>query len=182
MKIGKQFSELNKAEYQHYIDNHKQYSDFNTLGLYRSILENERFTVKDQIEIRDFANEHFGKTFEFLQLKDPHVYFELTTLGKEMTQADEEQVWKDIRYNQEQILKSKRISHRNFGDYSKHNCGHPFCYLDGIMIKQGSHLAERCMLFKSDKNKQEARQKSKRHRKERKNQSSIIRNEMDNHE
>jgi len=60
-------------------------------------------------------------------------------------------------------LEDKKIKHRNFGEYSKHNCGYDFCPLNGIMIKQGSGFAEHSMYFNSDKNKDEAaRLKSKR--------------------
>lgn len=41
MKINRKFNTLNFKEYLYFIENHKQFSDFNTLGLYRSIIENE---------------------------------------------------------------------------------------------------------------------------------------------
>jgi len=72
MKIGKKFNQLSKSQYYHFIDNYKKYTDFNTLGLYRSITENERLSLEDQIEIRDYANLIFGKTFNFYQLKDSY--------------------------------------------------------------------------------------------------------------
>ncbi len=152
MKIGKRFNELSKSDYFHFIDNYKKYSDFNTLGMYRSICENEKLSLNDRIEIRDYANTVFGKTFEFYQLKDPKTYFDLSTLGYEMTVADERKVWDDIIINQEKILSKKKIKHRNFGEYSKHNCGYDDCKFNGLMIKQGSGLAESSMHFRSDKN------------------------------
>jgi len=118
MKIGKPFNQFTKQEYLETIPNHKQYSDFNTLGLYRSLLENEKLNLEEKLEIRDFANEHFQKTFDFLQLKDPQTYFEVSTLGKELTRGDELNLWRVIRENQEKILKDKKIKHRNFGTYS----------------------------------------------------------------
>ena len=63
MKIGKLFNQLSKSQYIHYIYNRKKYTDFNTLGLYRSICENEKLTLTEKIEIRDYANTIFGKTF-----------------------------------------------------------------------------------------------------------------------
>lgn len=69
MKIGKKFNQLSISEYKHYIDNYKKYMDFNTLGLYRSIGENKKLNIKDKIEIRDYANEIFGKTFNLTQNK-----------------------------------------------------------------------------------------------------------------
>ena len=112
MKIGKRFNELSKSDYFHFIDNYKKYSDFNTLGMYRSICENEKLSLNDRIEIRDYANTVFEKTFEFYQLKDPKTYLDLSTLGYEMTVADERKVWDDIIINQEKILSKKKIISR----------------------------------------------------------------------
>ena len=180
MKIGKQFNDLIKSEYFHYIDNYKKYTDFNTLGLYRSICENERLELSDKIEIRDYANQFFEKTYKFFQLKDPKTYFDLTTLGMELTQADERQIWDDIRKNQQKILSDKKIKHRNIGEYSKHNCDYSDCPYNGLMIKQGSWLTESHMWFESDKNEYAAIYKSKRVKKQRKNKHIIIRDELEN--
>ena len=179
MKIGKRFNELSKSDYFHFIDNYKKYSDFNTLGMYRSICENEKLSLNDRIEIRDYANTVFGKTFEFYQLKDPKTYFDLSTLGYEMTAADERKVWDDIIINQEKILSKKKIKHRNFGEYSKHNCGYDDCKFNGLMIKQGSGLAESSMHFRSDKNTDAAKLKSNRIKKERRNKNQIIKDNLD---
>lgn len=179
MKIGKKFNQIKKSEYFHLIDNYKKYTDFNTLGMYRSICENEKLDLDDRIEIRDYANNVFGKTFNFYQLKDPKTYFDLTTLGLELTVADERQIWNDIRINQEKILSEKKIKHRNFGEYSKHNCGYEDCSFNGIMIRQGSRLTESYMCFASDKNEYAAKSKSERIKKQRKNKSKIIRDELD---
>ncbi|WP_034040359.1 hypothetical protein [Wocania ichthyoenteri] len=179
MKIGKQFNTLNTSEYIHYIDNYKKYTDFNTLGLYRSICENDKLNLADKIQIRDYANKVFEKTFNFYQLKDPLTYFNLISLGEEMTVADESKVWDDIKKNQEKILTDKKIKHRNFGDYSKHNCGYDDCRYKGLMIRQGSALAEGSMHFNSDKDSFGATNKSKRVKKQRKNISKIINDELD---
>ncbi len=37
MEIGQKFNTLNLKEYEFFIDNYKDYKDFNTLGLYRSM-------------------------------------------------------------------------------------------------------------------------------------------------
>ena len=179
MKIGKRFNELSKSDYFNFIDNYKKYSDFNTLGMYRSICENEKLSLNDRIEIRDYANTVFGKTFEFYQLKDPKTYFDLSTLGYEMTVADERKVWDDIIINQEKILSKKKIKHRNFGEYSKHNCGYDNCKFNGLMIKQGSGLAESSMHFRSDKNADAAKLKSNRIKKERRDKNQIIKDNLD---
>lgn len=168
MKIDRKFNELSKAEYFHFIDRHGDYSDFNTLGLYRSICENENLDLANRLEVRDYANQTFAKTFDFLQLKDPRTYFELVTLGEELTVADEWQLWVDIRKNQERILSDKKIKHRNFGSHSKHNCGHPGCPFDGMMIRQDSWLTQRHMFFDSDRDKMSVKAKSERLKRERK--------------
>ena len=179
MVIGKKFNQLRKDEYFDLIDNYKKYLDFNTLGMYRSICENESLDLSDRIELRDYANVVFEKTFNFYQLKDPKTFFDLSTLGLEMTVADEKQVWNDIRINQEKILANKKIKHRNFGEYSKHNCGYEDCPYNGLMIKQGSYLAESGMHFNSDRNKVSNKKKSERMKKQRKNKHRIIREDFD---
>lgn len=166
MKIGKPFYQLTKDEYLFFIENHKQYSDFNTLGLYRSLLENESLALKDQLEIRDFAHTYFQKTFDFLQLKDPKTYFEIFYLGEEMTEGDVQNAWRIIRENQQKILKDKKIKHRNFGTYSIHDCGLSYCPYNGLMIKQNAFNSRSFMCFKTDENKDEKINKSKRQQKE----------------
>lgn len=180
MKISRKFNQLSVSEYKHYIDNHKKYTDFNTLGLYRSITENKKLNLEEKILIRDYANKTFGKTFYFYQLKDPQTYFDLVTLGQKLTKADENQIWGDISFNQQKILKEKKIKHRNFGDYSKHNCGYEHCPLDGLMIRQGSQLAENHMCFKTDKSRLRKKQKVTTNRKNRRLEPQIIRDELRN--
>ncbi len=72
MKIGVKFNQLTYAEYLHVIEDRQKYTDFNPLGLYRSILENDKLDLAQKISIRDLAHTKFFKTFEFLQLKDPY--------------------------------------------------------------------------------------------------------------
>ncbi len=153
MEIGQKFNTLKLGQYFFFIDNYKKYKDFNTLGLYRSIMENENLKLEDKITVRDYAHKTFKKTFDFLQLKDPKTFIEVEYLGQELLMGDEQRIWNDIRKNQQRILNDKRIKHRNFGDYSKHNCGYETCNYNGLMIKQGSFLAEWCMGFDSDRNK-----------------------------
>lgn len=166
MKINRPFNQLEKETYFEVIENHKSYSDFNTLGLYRSLTENELLSTEERIEVRDFANWFFQKTFDFLQLKDPLTYFKITHLGQELTRGDELNAWRIIRENQQKLLNDKKIKHRNFGSYSKHDCGLPYCSLNGLMVKQSSTLARNCMYFQSDENKDEKIIKTKRLQKE----------------
>lgn len=169
MKIGKPFNQLTKQEYLEILPNHKQYSDFNTLGLYRSLLENENLSLEEKLEIRDLAHAHFQKTFDFLQLKDPFTYLKVVHLGEELTRQQESAFWDIIRRNQEKILKDKKIKHRNFGTYSKHDCGYDTCPYNGLMVKQGSEIAEMTMCFPSDQNKYGKELKSQRLDKEQRN-------------
>ncbi len=178
MKIGQRFNKLTKKEYFHYIDNYKKYTDFNRLGMYRSILENEKLNLDDQKEVLAYLNQLFAKSFEFLQVKDPWTYLKLQTLGEKLDRNEEWNWWKRIRLNQEKILKEKRIKHRNFGEYSKHNCGFDTCPLNGIMVRQGTRLAECHMWFETDK-REPNRVKIDQQKKNRKNKQNIIKKQMD---
>lgn len=152
MKIGTKFNQLTYQRYINFIKNRHKYTDFNTLGLYRSIIENQKLDLEQKIAIRELAHEHFLKTFEFLQLKDPFTYFEVSTLGQTLTVADERQYWKNISTNQQQILKEKRIKHRNFGVYAKHICGYENCRFAGVMIPNARRHRFFPMSFESDEN------------------------------
>ena len=178
MKIGQKFNNLTLKEYFFYIDNYKKYTDFNMLGLYRSIIENEKLSIEEKISVRNYANQIFQKTFDFLQLKDPQTFIEVSYLGEELLKGDEEKIWNEIKKNQQKILSDKKIKHRNFGDYSKHNCGHEDCVYNGIMIKQGSRLAEGQIHFNSDRENYSAKEKSEKRKLERKNIKSIIKKDF----
>ena len=166
MKIGVKFNLLTKQEYIQIIGSHQKYTDFNALGLYRSIVENDKLDLEAKIAIRELAHDRFIKSFEFLQLKDPDTYIKVSTLGEILTVADRRQLWENIRTNQEKILKDKRIKHRNFGIYSKHDCGYEDCYYNGIMIHRGSRIAESNMHFDSDNHSWQKQLKSDRQQNE----------------
>lgn len=174
MKINKRLNTLTYQEYSSLLSQHQKYTDFNTLGLFRSITENEKLDPAQKIAIRDQAVAAFQKTFEFLQLKDPGTYFKLTTLGQQLTVADEAQRWADIRQTQQKILKDKKLQHRNFGTYSKHLCPYDTCPFNGLMVRQGSRLAESEMYFCSDKNSYAQQVKSKRRKSERKRSRQLF--------
>ena len=180
MEIGQKFNTLTLKEYLFYIDNYKKYSDFNTLGLYRSIVENAKLSLDDKIAVREYAHKVFKKTFDFLQLKDPKTFVEVEHLGKELTKGDEQKVWDEIRRSQQRILEDKQINHRNFGNYSKHNCGYDTCVWNGIMVKQGSWLAESSMHFDSDNNKYLQKLKSEGRKADRRKGKQIINKELEN--
>jgi hypothetical protein len=174
MKIDQPFNKLTFSEYIFYIDNFKKHTDFNTLGLYRSLTENEILSLEEKITIREYANKTFQKAFNFLQVKDPMTFFLVSTLGENLTKADKYQIWQDIRKNQQIILRDKKIKHRNFGDYSKHNCGLEDCPFNGIMIKQGALMSECSMRFTGDKDKYMTEKKAKKVKSERKNIKKVI--------
>jgi hypothetical protein len=158
MKIGR-LNKLTLKQYIATIDNYRKYTDFNTLGLYRSIVENEKLSLEEKIEVREYAHRTFIKTFDFLQLKDPNTFFEVSTLGQSFTLADERQYWKNIIANQEKILKDKKLNHRNFGVYSRHQCGWDLCPFLGLMVKPGWSLKYADMHHKSDKTKNPGKSK-----------------------
>jgi hypothetical protein len=174
MKLGRPFNKLSFTEYLAFIPMHETFSDWNGLGLYRSILENEKLSLEQKLEVRDLAHTFFQKQFDFLQLKDPKTYIEVSSLGQDLTKADENQLWEDVRRNQQKILENKKIKHRNFGDYSKHNCGVETCRYFGMMVKQGGFLCEQQIRFTSDKNPISAKLKSERLKRDRKNRKAII--------
>lgn len=179
MKIGKKLNTLLLQEYLYYIDNHRKYKDFNTLGLYRSIVEHKKLTLDEKIVVRDHAHKIFRKTFDFLQIKDPKTYVDVKYLGQVLTQGDVQNIWEEVIKNQQRMLADKRIKHRNFGNYSKHNCGYPTCPWNGLMVRQGSWVAESSMHFSSDKFKYPLKLKSLKRRSDRKNKKQIIRHEIE---
>ena len=179
MTIGRKFNELNSEEYIFYIDNHKKYKDFNILGLYRSLTENDKLSLEDKITIREYAHGFFKKAFDFLQLKDPKIFIEVSNLGINLTKADERKIWDEVIKNQQSILKDKRIRHRNFGIYSKHNCPFEDCFYKGLMVRPNSRLAETNIHFVSDKNNYHKKLKSDQRKSERKKEQLIINEQFD---
>ncbi|RYZ49237.1 MAG: hypothetical protein EOP49_16745, partial [Sphingobacteriales bacterium] len=136
MNEGRKYNTYSYAELSALIDQHRSEKTFNALGFYRSLLENDSLSTDEAIALRDRANETLGKTFAFLQLKDPQTYHRLLLLGKEYTKADEDELWRQIARGQQAILNDKQIRHRNFGVHAKHNCGYDWCPYNGLMIHQ----------------------------------------------
>ncbi|GAB2962558.1 hypothetical protein GCM10027048_33940 [Hymenobacter coalescens] len=150
MKIGR-LDQLTELQYRHLLANYHHYSDFNSLGLFRSLLENEKLDATQRLRLRDAAIEVFPKFFEFLQLKDPRTYLRLQALGQGLTVADEQAAWEELRRNQQRLLADKRIRHRNLGTYGRHDCGYPDCPFNGLMVRQNTWLAESRLHFDSDR-------------------------------
>lgn len=151
MKLNRRLNQLTEADYRNLLVNYWRYTDFNSLGLLRSLLGNEKLTLEQRLHLRDAAIEAFPKFYEFLQLKDPFTYLRLNTLGQELTVADERASRDEIIRAQQRILTEKRIQHRNFGTYAKHNCPYDTCPFNGLMVRPGARLAEHVMHFHSDK-------------------------------
>jgi len=180
MKIGRQLNTLSYSEYLHLLKNYSRYTDFNSLGLFRSILENKKLILEQKIEVRDAAINTFPRFFNFLQVTDPRTFRKLELLGKEFTVADERRTWDIIQLNQQRILNSRRIRHRNFGTYSKHSCGYDTCNLNNLMVKQGSLLTESTMHFPSDKGGSYAAwDKARARKRNRKQQKQVIEREFE---
>ena len=182
MKIDQKFNTLSVSQYLHYIKNYKKYIDFNTLGLYRSLMENEALNLKDKIKIRDYAHEFFFKAFEFLQIKDPYTYFEVESLGEELTASYIFKTRNKIKEYQEKTLKEKRIKHKNFGITSKHECGRKYCPYDGLMLKANARIGKGCIWYDHDNDisYKESKQ-AKKTKQSRKNSRNIIENIWNNH-
>jgi hypothetical protein len=151
MKLNCRLNQLTETEYRHLLANHRRYTDFNPLGLFRSLLENNQLRLGQRQLLRDAAIAEFPKFYEFLQLKDPTTYIQLSTLGQELTVADERAAWEEIKRQQQLILTRKRLGHRNFGTYSRHNCAYDTCPYNGLMIRQNSRLAESVLRFHSER-------------------------------
>jgi hypothetical protein len=182
LTIGRKFNTLTEKEYFFYIDNHKQYSDFNTLGLYRSLKENKHLSLEEKIRVRDYAHAKFKKSFDFLQVKDYHTWIYVEYLGVDLTENQENSIYIHvIRKNQQLILKNKKIKHRNFGIYSKHICWcYECCPQEGLMLKQGASggLAGGDMVFRTDQHGSQ-KEKAEKRKKDRKNEKKLINREKD---
>ena len=63
MKVGKQFNTLTYGEYLHLIEHHNKFTDFNTLGLFRSIVETTKLSLEEKLQLRTVAVAAFAKTF-----------------------------------------------------------------------------------------------------------------------
>lgn len=119
MKIGKKFNALSLAEYRYCIARHRQYTDFNPLGLFRSILENPKLDEAAKQQVLALAKAHFGPFYDFLVVKDIHTYAKLSRLGQPpLPPAQEWQHLEKLRQQAEKILAAKKIRHWRVGIYS----------------------------------------------------------------
>jgi hypothetical protein len=180
MKLGRQINTFTYNEYIYLLENYKKFTDFNHLGLFRSILENAKLSLTQQLEVRDSAIRKLPKFFEFLQVKDPSTFLRLKKLGQNLTIADEQKLRKVLEINQQKILANKRIKHRNFGIYSKHGCGYSTCHFNGVMTRQGSVIAEYNMVFLSEtRHNYNVMSKALLNKRNRRMKYQIIQNDLD---
>lgn len=119
MKINKKFNTLSLSEYRHTIENHDKYTDFNLLGLYRSILENPRLDEAGQLEVLTLANRHFQTFYDFLIVKDINTYARLSRLGQApLTDTQAQQYREQLREQALKILAHKKIRNWRVGIYA----------------------------------------------------------------
>lgn len=51
---------------------------------------------------------YFKKLFDFLQLKDPKTFIEVSYLGEELLKGDEEKIWNEIKKISKKSYLTKR--------------------------------------------------------------------------
>lgn len=120
MQLTKKFNTFSPSEYYDVIKNHKRYHNFNPLGLYRSLIENPKLDTTTQLEILAFANQYFGKFYEFLVVKDIHLYTKLSRLGEEpLSFTQEFQYQEQLTKQAKRILQAKKIRNWRVGIYTK---------------------------------------------------------------
>lgn len=164
MQIKKKFNTFTYNEYIQILKNYKKYTNFNTLGLYRSIIENKKLSIDEKIKIRKSCNEHFFKFFQFLQIKDVNTYVKLVLLGEDYTEADKQLLFDKAFLYKRVTLSKKKIKHDNIGTASKHMCGHDDCSYNGIMTPPSKNYR---------KNRYNKIAKSISYKKERKNKNYL---------
>ncbi|SEQ79602.1 hypothetical protein [Neolewinella agarilytica] len=168
MKIGRPINQLTARALRRLLSDYRRYTDFNRLGLFRGILESQILNPHEKQEIRDLAKETFRKYYDFLVVKDPYTWDRLEHLGENRNRQQEGQDWKEIRRKQEEILRRKRIRHRNFGVYSRHDCGYETCNVNNCMTRpKGPNRYGSEMSFDSDRYKYARKEKSRRHKQQR---------------
>lgn len=152
MKIGQPINELSPERIREIIKGYKEYTDFNRLGLFRGLLESERITAEERAELQELAIAAFNRYFDFLVIKDSETWWKTLNPGWEAASRNDRYVkWRKIEAKQEAIIKRKGFGHRNFGNYSKHNCCYKDCPLNGIMVKKNDIRRDGCLIwFKSD--------------------------------
>ena len=83
MKLNARFNTFTLPRYREAIANHKRYTDFNPLALFRFILENGKLGEAEQLEVLALAKAAFPRFYRHLLLKDLRTYAALSRLGQE---------------------------------------------------------------------------------------------------
>ena len=152
MNINQPFNELSATRIREIIQNYKQYKDFNRLGLFRGLIESECLSPEERTSLQKLARKTFDRYFDFLVIKDPDTWW--TTLHPNWVEnsfSDRLDRWRKIEHHQRVIIERKGLGHRNFGTYSKHDCGYEDCPLNGVMIKKNDPRRNNCRIhFSSD--------------------------------
>ena len=93
---------------------------FNTLALYRSIVENRKLDEAAKQEVLVLANRYFQRFYDFLPAKDPQTYFELSLLGQPpLSDAQWRQYYWKIREQGEKLAKEKGIRNHRVGSMTR---------------------------------------------------------------
>lgn len=124
-KIEKRYNTFNYDEYIFYLNKYKEYKNFNIYGIFNSFLENKILTDPEKLKLIKKYSEKFYKSFEFLKVKNEHLYLKLFSIieNKDYTANGKNGLYdnavKNIERDVEKILNNKKIKYRNFGENSK---------------------------------------------------------------
>ena len=158
------------AEYRHYIAHHQKYADFNPLGLYRSILENNKLSEAEKQAVLALAKHYFPKFYDFLLVKDFNTYVALSRLG--LPPLNPAQQWDynaQLRIQAEKILACKRIHNWRVGTQTKS----PRLTISRKHPEQSLQLAQ--IMNRATSNKNIWRSNQIVHRQHRKHQAAELR-------
>ena len=170
MKLNRPFNTLSLAEYRQIIPRHAQYTDFNPLALYRSILENRKLGEAGRQEVLVLANQYFQKFYDFLVVKDLHTLDALSRLGlPPLSSAQQWDYDEQLRIRAEKILERKRIRNWRVGTMTKS----PRVNVSRKHPEQGLRIVQIMTSAKSEKDTWRGNQTA--HRQHRKHQEAELR-------
>lgn len=119
MKLNARFNTFTLPRYREAIANHKRYTDFNPLALFRSILENGKLGEAEQLEVLALAKAAFPRFYRHLLLKDLRTYAALSRLGQEpLGDAQMRQYINKLRCEQEKEFAKRKIRNARVGAYT----------------------------------------------------------------
>ena len=119
MKLNARFNTFTLPRYREAIANHKRYTDFNPLALFRSILENGKLGEAEQLEVLALAKAAFPRFYRHLLLKDLCTYAAISRLGQEpLGEAKMWQYINNLRCEQEKEFAKRKIRNSRVGAYT----------------------------------------------------------------